>query len=242
MACRCTPLDCSRGAPRPSVSWIQPKRWAAKSVSAGRFDTFTFGTVVRVSGQRCLCTYSTVITPSPHFCGEGGGLLCFRLCPAPAVYRNLPQIRTRFRICRRCARVRMSAAGLSWTHPIRPFRGVRCFLLGGLLLGGLLPCPAKRQRTGALTKSERAFGFASSGLFHRGEKISHEWGRAVLRPMAPNIHAPGEGLAEGLRVPALAPVCAQDSGRLCRATGYKTSRFPVKFPAPLPGSAARPGQ
>ena len=131
MACRCTPLDCSRGAPRPSVSWIQPKRWAAKSVNAGRFDTFTFGTVVRVSGQRCLCAYSTVITPSPHFCGEGE--TCFASAPAPIQLPTVSsgQIRKRVRICRRCARVRMSAAGLSWTHSIRPFGGVRCFYAGG---------------------------------------------------------------------------------------------------------------
>ena len=107
--------------------------------------------------------------------------------------------------------------------------------------GGAAPWPVKRQETGLLTKSDSVVGFAVSGLFHRGEKISHEWGRAVLRPMAPNIHAPGEGLAEGLRVPALAPVCAQDSGRLCRATGYKTSRFSREISRSVARISSTPG-
>lgn len=99
------------------------------------------------------------------------------------------QIRKRLRICRRCARVRMSTAGMSWTHPIRPFRGVRCFFAGGCrqLPGNLLPCQVKRLLTGFLAKSDSAVGFAASGLFHRGEKISHEWWPAVLRTIVRNF-------------------------------------------------------
>lgn len=71
------------------------------------------------------------LPPPPIFAGRGE--TCFASASAPIQLPTVSsgQIRKRVRICRRCARMRMSAAGLSWTHPIRPFGGVRCFYAGG---------------------------------------------------------------------------------------------------------------
>lgn len=86
------------------------------------------------TGERQIGKRLPIFSSSAQSRGHGRSCAVSRpvdASPLQLADMMMGQIRTRVRICRRCARVRMSAAGLSWTHPIRPFGGVRCFYAGG---------------------------------------------------------------------------------------------------------------
>lgn len=243
-------LNGSIGAPEPIYGVDTAPKGASKTASAGRFDIPTLSTVVRVSRQRCLCAYSTVITPSPHFCGEGGELLCF--CPRadPAAYRKFgPNPKARSDL--------PPPACFSVGKKSRTNGAVRsCDLWPKTFLpwgsAGRRPVRARtrthaRPRLPVVTRKFQAQNqpfFWLFPVFSIGEIFTHQTVPAVLHPCPMNFSGVGDGWAVGpahVRTGARSCACVRVRS-LPAGCPRRKRRFPVKFPAPLPGSAARPGQ
>lgn len=202
------------------MAWIQPQKEHRKRPALADLISPPLAPLYGFPDNGAFALIARSLPPPPIFAGRGE--TCFASAPAPIQLPTVSsgQIRKRVRICRRCARVRMSAAGLSWTHPIRPFGGVRCFYAGGC--GSLAGETARNRAADQIRQRCRICRF----------RPVSPWGKNLARMVLCGLatyglkhSCPGEVLAVGPCVPAHVPMRAQGSRYLHENSRRKTSRF-----------------
>ena len=202
------------------MAWIQPPQEHRKRPALAVLISPPLAPLYGFPDNGAFALIARSLPPPPICAGRGEN--CFASAPAPIQLPTVSsgQIRKRVRICRRCARVRMSAAGVSWTHPIRPFGGVRCFYAGGC--GSLAGETARNRAADQIRQRCRICRLLPVSPW--GKNLAR-MGPCGLVTYGPKHSCPGEVLAVGPCAPAPVPMRAQGSRWLHENSRRKTSRF-----------------